>query len=166
MPETIHPRATVPCTFPRNPDDPREIDVETLLARCQVLTASSEIAGYRTTLVLKHRATGTVINVRTYTEEGYTWASVTPEAPHVDGEETEESETVYAFENAVLRAEDAAATAATGALVTAARRVLAASAADIFVDLKICPERADDMGEMSAALGGLERALDASASTS
>src|SRR5438105_1580685 len=116
MSESIDPRTTAPFTYPRSLDDPDEIDAPGLVAQCEVLKAKSEIVGYRTTLVLKQRETGIVITVCTYSEEGYAWAFVKPETRDVNGEETEESDTVYGFEEAVLRAEDAAEAAAKGAL--------------------------------------------------
>ncbi|MEO6325964.1 MAG: hypothetical protein ABIT01_00825 [Thermoanaerobaculia bacterium] len=159
------PRTVVPFAFPRSEDDPDEIDAAELLAQCDVVTASSEWVGQRTKLTLKHRETGTVINVRTYSDEEYWSATVEPDERHSDGEQTEEPDVVHAFEDAALAAYEATDNAPADSLVTAARRVFDASGSDIWVDTKICPESRGGMAHMEAALAALQRALDATAPT-
>ncbi|MEO6324608.1 MAG: hypothetical protein ABIT01_06300 [Thermoanaerobaculia bacterium] len=152
------PGTAAPFVLPRSEDDPDEIDAAELVAECDVLTATSEIVGYRTTLALKDRKTGTVIRVRTFSDEDFAWACVEPETTPSYDAETEERAQVAAFEDAALAAVDTALP-----LVEAARRVLDASSSDIWVDTKICPESAGGMAHMNAALTALRRSLKATA---
>jgi hypothetical protein len=160
MPETTDTSTVVPFPLPRDPDNADEMDAMGLLAQCEVLTASSEVVGYRTKLTLKHRDGGAAINVTTYTDEDYRWALVERGG---ESEEIEDSEHVYALEEAALNAEQAAAD--DPALVKAARRVLAAAAKNIFVDARVCRGCERDVVEMHEALVELERTLEATAPT-